>query len=182
MSLHVEASYQLVLRHAPHRIGLHRPYDLRHLRRQRIGREREPFPQFLGRAGIAANRSARQRFQIAFQHDGQRGIERKCQSVEIDDIGTSASEPNAVHDPRPDQQDVTGDTPPACSTVIGPARPASTAMTTFGCAARRETPMGNIVLVKGVSRTAWLHTIGTLVWRKSSRPHDMAGSNASSAS
>src|SRR5688500_9299020 len=40
---------------------------------------------------------------------------------------------------------------PGCSTVIGPSRPASTAMTTFGCAARRGTPMGNIVLVKGVS-------------------------------
>jgi hypothetical protein len=70
-------------------------------------------PQFLCRAGIATDRSARQLFQIAFQRDGQRGLERKGQSVEVDDISTSPREPNAVHDPGPDQQDVTRDAP-AC--------------------------------------------------------------------
>jgi hypothetical protein len=164
------------LRHAPHRIGLHRPHDLRHLRRKRIGREREPLPQFLCRAGIATNRSARQLFQIAFQRDGQRGIERKCQSVEVDDISTSLREPNAVHDPRPDQQDVARDAPACMLDRDRPARPASTAMTTFGCAPRRVTGMGNIVLVKGVSRNGMVPSIGNSVgWRKSSRPHDMAG-------
>ena len=53
-SLHPEISHQFVLRHTPHRIGLHLQHDLRDLRRQRIGPEREPCAQFRRRAGIAA--------------------------------------------------------------------------------------------------------------------------------
>ena len=65
---------------------------------------------------------------------------------------------------------------PACSTVIGPARPASTAMTTFGCAPRRVTGMGNIVLVKGVFANGMVPYYRQL-WRLAQiiRRHDMTG-------
>jgi hypothetical protein len=120
--------------------------------------------------------------EIAFQRDGQRGLERKCQSVEVDDIGTSATEPNAVHDPRPDEQDVTRDAHACMLDRDRPVPPRQHGHDNIRMRPETRDRDGQYRAGERRFPNSMVPTIGnSVVWRKSSSRTIWPASDASSA-